>query len=78
MPLNFVSEPIREISVPSDVTSFSIEVLSLADSVPFLYWTASSRTRPSMECTSASAPSAVCTSETASCALRWAWPRPPI
>ena len=49
MPLNFVSEPMREISVPSWVTSFSIDVLSLADRVPFLYWTASSRTRPSIE-----------------------------
>ena len=78
IPLNFVSEPMRAISWPSEATSFSIEVLSLAESVPFLYWTASSRTRPSMLCTSWSEPSAVCTSEIASCALRWAWPRPPI
>ena len=70
MPLNFVSEPMREISAPSEVTSCSMEVLSLAESVPFLYWTASSRTRPSMLCTSWSEPSAVCTSEMASWALR--------
>ena len=38
--------------------------LSVVESVPFLYCTARSRMRWSIECTSVSEPSAVCTSET--------------
>ena len=72
MSLNLVSLPIRLISAQSCETSAVIDALSDADSVPLLYWTASSRTRWSMACTSLMAPSAVCTSETASCELRWA------
>ena len=72
MLLNLVSLPIRLISAQSCETSAVIDALSDADSVPLLYWTASSRTRWSMACTSLMAPSAVCTSETASCELRWA------
>ena len=43
-----------------------------SSSVPLPYWTLRSRTRCSIECTSASEPSAVCTSEMPSCALRCA------
>src|SRR3954468_20633009 len=53
-----------------------MEALSSSESVPFWYCTASSRVRWSIECTSCSEPSAVWTSETASCALRSAWPSP--
>ena len=78
MPLNCVWAEMREISLQSCVTSSVIEFLSEVDSVPLLNCTARSRTRWSIECTSASEPSAVCTIDTASCALRWAWSRPPI
>ena len=77
MPLNFVCVPMLEISAQSWATSAVIAAWSDVDSVPLLNWTARSRTRCSIDCTSAIAPSAVCTSETASCALRWAWSRPP-
>ena len=46
------------------------------DSAPFLYWTASSRTRCSIAWTSLRLPSAVWTSEMPSWMLRCAWPRP--
>ncbi len=69
----------------NDGETISVAMISLwsaawfvGDSVPFLAWTASSRTRWSIEWTSFSEPSAVCTIETASCRLRWAWPRPRI
>ena len=64
MPLNFVSLPIVEISAQSWATSAVIAALSAVARVPLLNWTARSRTRWSIECTSASAPSPVCTSET--------------
>ena len=70
MPLNLVLAPTAEISAHSWATSPVIDALSEADRVPLLNWTARSRTRWSMACTSAIAPSPVCTSETASCALR--------
>ncbi len=78
MPLNWALEPIRSTSEPSMFTSDWIAALSFADSEPFLYCTASSRTRCSIEWTSCRLPSAVCTSEMASWELRWAWSRPPI
>ena len=77
-PLNWTCAPIRLISSCSWLTSDWIAVRSSVDSVPFLYWTASSRTRCSIEWTSFSAPSAVCTSDTASCGLRMAWEMPLI
>src|SRR5213594_4158759 len=78
MPLNFVVEPRRSISDASCRTSDWIADWLVAPSVPFLYWTASSRTRCSMLCTVCRAPSAVWTSETPSWVLRWAWARPRI
>ena len=68
----------RSISEASWLISDWMAVWSCEDSVPFLYWTASSRTRWSIECTSLSWPSAVCTSEIASAVLRLAWSRPEI
>ncbi len=70
--LNFVSVVIVLISAASWMTSAPIAVLSSALSVPLEYWTARSRTRCSIECTSPSEPSAVWTSEMPSCALRCA------
>ena len=67
-----------DLRLASWLTSAVIAALSDVDSVPFLYCTASSRTRCSIEWTSFSEPSAVWTSETPSCALRWAWARPRI
>ena len=78
LPLNFVSVPMAVISSLSAVTSVAMAVLSSVDSVPLSYCTFRSRMRLSIECTSLRAPSAVWTSETPSCALRWAWARPPI
>ena len=78
MPLNWALDPIRSTSEASMLISDWIAALSVVDSEPFLYCTARSRTRCSMEWTSCSEPSAVCTSEMASCAFRWAWSRPPI
>src|SRR5262249_11341967 len=67
----------RAISSQSCATSLVMAALSEADRVPLLYWTARSRTRCSIDCTSLIDPSAVWTSETASCAFRWAWSSPP-
>ena len=60
----------RSISDESWLTSFWIEVRALLSSEPFLYWTASSRMRCSMEWTSSRLPSAVCTMDTPSWMLR--------
>jgi hypothetical protein len=78
MLLNTALEPMRSTSEASMLISDWIALRSSVESVPFLYCTASSRTRWSIECTSCSEPSAVCTSDTASCALRWACARPAI
>ena len=76
MPLNWVSEPMLEISLQSWATSAVMAAWSDVDSVPLLYSTARSRTRWSIEVTSPIAPSAVCTRLTADCAFCWAWVRP--
>src|SRR4051812_19822533 len=78
MPLNLVVVPMRLISLASWLTSDWTAVWSVELSVPFLYWTASSRTRWSMLWTVLRAPSAVWTSETPSPMLRWFWARPRI
>src|SRR5919204_2305208 len=78
MPLKSASRPMRSTSDASWLTSDWIATLSVVESVPFEYSTASSRTRWSMAWTSLSEPSAVCVSEIASDALRWAWSRPLI
>src|SRR3954447_11015684 len=78
MPLNLVVVPMRSISEASWLTSDWIADWLVELSVPFLYCTASSRTRCSMLCTVCRAPSAVWTSETPSDELRWAWARPRI
>src|SRR3954451_23399803 len=78
MPLNFVVVPMRSISEASWLTSDWIAVWLVLLSVPFLYWTASSRTRWSMLWTVERAPSAVWTSETPSWMLRWFCARPRI
>src|SRR3954452_4311362 len=75
---NCVVEPMRSISDASWATSDWMADWLPALSVPFLNWTASSRTRWSMLWTVWRAPSAVCTSDTASPILRWFWPRPLI
>jgi len=72
MPLNAAETPRRSISEASWLTSLCSAAWFCGESVPFLYCTASSRTRWSIECTSESVPSAVCTIETASCRLRCA------
>src|SRR4051794_13886182 len=78
MPLNFVAPAIRLISAESWLTSDWMAVWLVLLSVPFLYWTASSRTRWSMLWTVLRAPSAVWTSETPSWMLRWSCARPRI
>ena len=78
MPLNSALEPMRSISDASWLTSVWIALRSLSLSEPFLNWTASSRTRWSIEWTSSSEPSAVCTIEMPSWALRFAWSTPLI
>ena len=78
MPLNLAEPPMRSISDASWLTSVWIAAWSSLLSVPFLYCTASSRTRWSMEWTSSRFPSAVCTIETPSWMLRFAWARPLI
>src|SRR6266852_3541664 len=59
IPLKEVCAPMSEISAQSCATSELIADLSEADSVPLLYSTARSRTRWSIDWTSASAPSPV-------------------
>src|SRR2546423_14269446 len=71
MPLNWVVVPMRSISDASWATSDWMADWLPALSVPFLNWTASSRTRWSMLWTVLRAPSAVWTSETPSWMLRW-------
>src|SRR3954468_6048585 len=78
MPLNCVVVPMRSISEANWATSDWMADWLVALSVPFLNWTASSRTRCSIECTVWRAPSAVWTSETPSWMLRWFWARPRI
>src|SRR5262245_9407336 len=78
MPLNDAALPMRSISDASWLTSLWIAALPVSDSEPFLYWTASSRTRCRMLWTSSRLPSAVCTIDTPSWMLRCAWARPLI
>ena len=78
LPLNSAEVPMRSISAASALTSVWIDACALVDIVPFLYWTASSRTRCSIEWTSSRFASAVWTSEMPSSVLRWPWARPLI
>ncbi len=68
----------RSISEASWLTSFWIEVRGVSSIEPFLYCTASSRMRWSIEWTSSRLPSAVWTIETPSWMLRWACAMPRI
>src|SRR5919201_975656 len=68
----------RSISEVSASTSLWIAFWPDVESEPFLYCTASSRTRCRMLWTSSRLPSAVCTIETPSWMLRWACARPRI
>src|SRR5919198_1645015 len=68
----------RSTSEASWLISLWMASLPVCDSEPFLYSTASSRTRWRMEWTSSRLPSAVCTIETPSWMLRWACARPRI
>ena len=61
MPLKSAELPMRAISDCSWAASAVMAALSEVESVPLPYWTASSRTRCSIEWTSLSEPSAVCT-----------------
>src|SRR3954464_7100612 len=78
MPLKVIVLTMRLHSADSWTISAVMAALSPVESVPLLYWTASSRTRCRIECTSFSAPSADCTSDTPSSELRLAWLRPRI
>ena len=78
MPLKVIVLTMRLHSEESWTISAVIAALSPVESVPLLYWTASSRTRCRIECTSFSAPSADWTSDTPSSELRLAWATPRI
>ena len=78
MPLNTALVPMRVTSADSASTSDWMAPLPAVESEPFLYCTASSRTRCRMLWTSSRLPSAVCTIETPSWMLRCAWARPRI
>ena len=72
MPLNCAELPMRVISDASWLASFWIDVRAVSSSEPFLYCTASSRMRCSIEWTSSRLPSAVCTMEAPSWMFFWA------
>ncbi len=78
MPLKVIWPTMRAHSEESCTISAVIAALSAVDRVPLLYWTASSRTRCRIACTSLRAPSADCTIEMPSIALRFAWATPRI